>query len=116
MDKKQKKLIRLFSDLDADRQSALLEYAEFLAGRSSRKNKPGPTPELIPRPDNETVIGAVKRLSTSYTMLDKQYMLHELSGLMAQHMLQGRAADEVIDEVEKVFEKQYQVLMEKQEG
>jgi len=116
MDKKQNNLIRLFSDLDDHRQSALLEYAEFLAGQSARENKPNFSPELIPRPKSETVIGAVKRLSTSYAMLDKQYMLHELSGLMAQHMLQGRAADEVIDEVEKVFEKQYQVLIEKQEG
>ena len=116
MDKKRQKLIGLFSDLDDDRQSALLEYAEFLAGRSSRQNKPISSPEPILRPGNETVIGAIKRLSTSYSMLDKQYMLHELSGLMAQHMLQGRAADEVIDEIEKIFEQQYQILIEKQEG
>lgn len=111
----QKQLLAFFEGLDDHRQAALLEYAEFLFERSEKIQLPMGEPSLIPRPESETVVGAIKRLSASYEMLDKQYMLHELSSLMAQHMLQGRPSPEVIDDIEAVFEAQYQVLLKKQE-
>jgi hypothetical protein len=42
-------------------------------------------------------------------MLNKDTMLHETSGLVAQHLLQGRAAVEVIDDLEVVFQRQYEM-------
>jgi hypothetical protein len=114
-DKQEKQLLHFFAGLDDSRRLALLEYAEFLYQRSEKKQQPLTEPVLIARPDQETVVGAIKRLSTSYAMLDKQYMLHELSGLMAQHMLQGRPSSDVIDDIEAVFESQYRKLQEKQE-
>jgi len=113
--KQQKQLLRFFDGLDEGRQKALLEYAEFLYERSEKKQLPLTTPKIIPRPDSETVVGAIKRLSASYEMIDKQTMLHELSGLMAQHMLQGRSACEVIDDIESLYHTRYQILLEKQE-
>ena len=114
-DNQQKQLLTYYSGLDEERQRALLEYAAYLYQRSEKKPTVLGEPNIIPRPDEETVVGAIKRLSASYEMIDKQTMLHELSGLMAQHMLQGRPADEVITEIESVFTTQYQLLMDKQE-
>jgi len=115
-DNQKKQLLSFFAGLDETRQNALLEYAEFLYQRSEKKPSVLSEPKIIPRPEEESVVGAIKRLSASYEMLDKQHMLHELSGLMAQHMLQGRPANEVITEIETVFSAQYQRLLDKQEG
>lgn len=114
-EKQRKRLMSCYQGLDEQRQLALLEYAEFLLSRSEKKQTPLAEPNILPRPDDETVVGAIKRLTASYEMVDKQYMLHELSGLMAQHLLQGRAAAEVIDDIEVVFETHYQALLDKQE-
>lgn len=143
--KQKKQLLRFFGDLDERRQQSLLEYAEFLFEQTEQKSrtmtehtitprvmtestisaqsmtKPAITPAamteptILPRPAGETVVGAIKRLSASYTMLDKHYMLHELSSLMGQHMLQGRETGEVINEIESVFKTQFQAFMKKQE-
>ena len=113
-DNQEKQLVKLFAGMDDGRKEALMEYAHFLHERSEKVEIPLTEPEIIPRPEVETVVGAIKRLSASYAMLDKQDMLHELSGLMAQHMLQGRDAKDVIDEIEMVFRSQYNQLLDKQ--
>ena len=41
-------------------------------------------------------------------MVDKESILHPISGLMTSHILQGRAASEVIDDLEALFLKQYE--------
>lgn len=115
----EKKLLKLFSELNDGDRDTLLAFAEFLRSRSPREAKPAkevPPPEPIPRPENETVVGALKRLSASYSMLDKSKMLHETSGLMAQHLMQGRAAVEVIDELEIVFQRYYERLVDGDNG
>jgi hypothetical protein len=61
------------------------------------------------------VVKAIKRLSESYFMLDKDHMINETSALMAQHIMQGRAAAEVIDELEAVFSRHYQKRLEEQQ-
>jgi len=43
-------------------------------------------------------------------MLNKDTMLHETSGLVAQHLIQGRAAREVIDELEAIFRRHFDDL------
>lgn len=85
----------------------LLDYAEFLVSKYPFSIESLGEPEIIPRPETETVVGAIKRLSLSYPMLDKKHMLHEVSGLMAEHVMKGRPAIEVIDELEIVFEQYY---------
>lgn len=103
----QKSLLECFRCLpDADRET-LVAFAEFLVERAG----PAPMdtqPKPIPRPDEESVVGAIKRLSETYPMLDRSRMLHETSALMAQHVMQGRDAIEVIDELEIAFRRQHE--------
>ncbi len=106
----ERRLTRLFRSLGETDRHALLAFAEFL----SREKRPGPAPEPpreptpLPRPAGETVIGAIRRLSLTYSMLDRGPMLHETSALMSAHVLQGRDAAEVIAALEALFERQYQ--------
>ncbi|MCK5386268.1 MAG: hypothetical protein KAJ39_03720, partial [Gammaproteobacteria bacterium] len=52
------------------------------------------------------------RLSATYPMINKDKLLDETSSLVSQNMLQGRDAVEVIDELEIVFKKHYEILIE----
>lgn len=118
------KLTALFRSLSEADQHALIRYAEFLAGQpQSRLPMPSPaatpeasrepeTPKPIPRPESESVIKAVKRLSETYYMLDKSKLLNETSPLVTQHVMFGKEASEVIDELESVFEQRYQAYLE----
>lgn len=113
MTPEQKKLLRYFSELRPGDRETLLAFAEFLAGRDGAKaDQPPAEPELIPRPEHESVVAAVRRLSASYAMLDKAKVLNDASALMAQHVLHGRAAVSVIDELEVLFERHYRRLLE----
>ena len=114
--KSERKLIKLFKALDGQKQETLLSFAEFLlsqsVGQSDLEQVEEKTiitqPLDIVRPDNESVIKAIKRLSETYPMVDKDNILHPISDLMTAHMLQGKAAEKVIDELEAVFLKEYQ--------
>ena len=106
---REKSLLRLFRALDGQEQDTLLAFAEFLtARRGPQPPSELPKPELAPRPRNESVVAAIKRLSKSYSMLDKGRMLNETSSLMTQHVMQGRPADKVVDELEEVFRRHYE--------
>ena len=107
---KQRHLLTLFSRLSKDDQATLLAFAEFLGGREQKKDaedEPLAEPRSIARPRNESVIAALKRLSETYFMLDKAEMLDETSSLMTEHIMQGRPAEEVIDQLEIIFARQY---------
>lgn len=108
----EKRLREILSDLPEAQAVALLEYAEFLAARYNGP-KEITTPLNIPRPPEESVIKAIRRLSATYPMLDRSKMLNETSSLMTQHVLQGRAAAEVIDELESMFKRHYEKLGQK---
>ncbi len=110
------KLATLFAALDAQDQQTLLAFAEFLRARAPQRPATPtsvPQPEPIPRPAQESVVAAIKRLSRSYHMLDKGEVLHQTSALMAEHIMQGKEAQTVIDELEAVFERRYQKLIGK---
>lgn len=113
MKQTEKQLLNHFRKLSGQDAQSLLSFAEFLAARSQPgKEAESLTLNKIERPAEETVIAAIKRLSASYPMLDKDRMLTETSALMAQHVVQGRSAMEVIDELELVFERHYDVYRE----
>jgi len=110
--KTERALLTHFRQLpDADRKT-LLDLAEFLAQRAESAGTTAdlPEPERIPRPAGESVIKAIKRLSASYSMLDRSKMLNETSALMAQHVMHGREAHAVIDELEQLFADHYDKL------
>ena len=106
-----RKLLKLFSRLGKEQRSTLLAFAEFLTQHGVQQQEPVSTPQTIPRPPKEGVVAAIKRLAATYPMLDKSEMLNETSGLMAEHVMQGRPASEVIDELEKLFAAHYQKLL-----
>jgi len=65
-------------------------------------------PRYTPRPEQESVVAAIKRLNATYFMLeDHAGLLNEASVLMTQHVMQGRDINEVIDELETVFARFY---------
>jgi hypothetical protein len=112
-------ILSVLAKLSAVDQAAVQSFAEFLAHRAGRQVKPAtaapvlvelPEPEAIPRPDDEKVVAAVKRLAKTYFMLDKTKMLGVTSELVTQHIVQGRDAVEVIDELERLFETHYREL------
>ena len=108
----EKRIVELFSQLpDAERKS-LLDFAEFLASRCEPVKPVSLEPLMIPRPEEESVVAAMKRLRETYHMLDHSKMLHEASGLMAQHLMQGRPAQDVIDDLERMFSRFFEKLLE----
>ncbi len=111
------RLLDLFRRLDSEQRSMLLAFAEFLRARASdAEAAPAvPAPIVIPRPEQETVVGAIKRLTRSYPMIDRARVLHKTSALMAEHIMQGRDVVEVIDELEALFQQQYQALVTNEE-
>jgi len=113
MKQQKKQLLDHFQKLSKEDAQTLLSFAEFLAARSQPARAMEPlTLNKIERPAEESVIAAIKRLSSSYPMLDKDKMLTETSSLMAQHIMQGRASHEVIDELELVFERHFSIHSE----
>lgn len=106
----EKRLLKLFNQLATPERDMLLAFAEFLGARvdAAVQSKMVSVPLDLPRPETETVVAAIKRLSANYPMLDSRFLLDETSTLMSQHVLQGRAAVEVIDELEVIFHRHYE--------
>lgn len=103
---KDKELLTLFNALNAEQQNLLLDFMRFLGAQSV---SPVTTePLAIPRPAEETVIKAIKRLRASYPMLEASKLLHETSNLMTQHAMHGKDAKETIDELEVIFKTNFE--------
>ena len=107
----ERRLLRLYRALSPSRQEGLFDYAEFLLARAQPESPEVPgEPLAIPRPAQENVVKAIKRLRETYPMLDHAKILHETSALMTQHLVHGKPAPEVIDELETLFQRHFQAL------
>jgi len=106
------RLTAIYDSLPEAEKKTLLDFAEFLAARCERDRPVSTEPTAIPRPEDESVVAALKRLRETYHMLDHSKMLHEASSLMAQHMMQGRPAGEVIDDLEQMFRRDFDKFLE----
>ena len=124
----EQRLTQIFAQLDTAQQRTLLAFAEFLAAGGAPAPgpaaRPAPAPDQVPpqaqsrtqiqeptplpRPERETVIAAIRRLGLTYAMLDREPMLHETAALMSAHVLHGRTAAAVIDDLEVLFRRRYQ--------
>lgn len=108
----QQRLLNLFRTLPAAGRETLLSFAEFLAQREAVHRAPGGAdvvePVDIPRPASESVVAAIRRLSSTFPMLDRDALLHETADLMSAHVIQGRSAADVIDELEVIFRRHYE--------
>jgi hypothetical protein len=105
-------LVDLYESMDDERKQSLCDFADFLFAKSGPVKKEIPPPEDIPRPEIETVVGAVKRLKSKYHMVESMSVFSEASALMTDHMVKGRDVIEVIDEMEILFENAYNKLLE----
>jgi hypothetical protein len=101
------KLHKVYLELSTEDQSAVLAFAEFLQQRVPAKPQEVETPNVVVRPEKETVVAAIKRLSLVYSMIDRGAMMNETSKYMTEHVLNGRPAKEVIDDIEVLFETHY---------
>lgn len=113
MKQEEKKLRRLFDALTAGQRDTVIAFIEFLAARNpaaSATEVQEPLP--ISRPAEEQVVKAIKRLRETYPMLNPDKLLHETSGLMMKHVMSGKPAAEVIDELEALFARYYQAYKE----
>lgn len=104
-------LIDLYEAMDDQRKQSLSDFADFLYAQAEPVSKEIPPPDDIPRPDKETVVGAVKRLKTTYHMVESMTVFSAASALMTDHMVKGRDLVEVIDEMEALFEESYEKLL-----
>jgi hypothetical protein len=109
-----KRLVSIFRSLSEPRQQALLEYAEFLAGKEGAEIAAAPPTEplAIPRPEQENVVKAIQRLTQTYPMLERNQVFHEASAQMTRHLIHGVPAIEVIDELEQIFARRYQAHLD----
>ncbi|MBT7309042.1 MAG: hypothetical protein HN842_12555 [Gammaproteobacteria bacterium] len=98
----------IFTALSEEDRYALLRYGSYLLN-SAREgdaavvaiNKVEPQP--ISRPEEERVVAAIRRLAETYPMLNHDHLFRQSADLMSAHLVSGRAAVEVIDELEEIF-------------
>ena len=103
-------LIDLYEAMDDNRKKSLSDFADFLYAQAEPVSKEILPPENISRPEQETVVGAIKRLKTTYFMIESMSVFSDASSLMTEHMVKGRDVVEVIDEMEALFEDAYKKL------
>ena len=113
--KTSKALTELYESLDDERKQSLCDFADFLYARAEPVVKEVPPPEPIPRPEEETVVGAIKRLKSKYHMVESMSVFSRASSLMTDHMVSGRDVAEVIDDMEALFDEAYNNLLKELE-
>jgi hypothetical protein len=111
----ERRLLRLFRALSEHKRSSLLDYAEFLLNRELPCAPEMPVAPLdIPRPAKESVVKAIKRLRETYPMVDRAKILNDTSACMTAHLIHGKPAEAVIDELEALFLRHYRSLGKEQ--
>lgn len=110
MKKKEQRLLKSFQQLPAEQQQALSDYAEWLVSRYGQTDEAvvPAEPLDIPRPAEESVVRAIRRLTETYPMLDTSDMLTKTSSFMTRHVLEGQDSIEIIDEMEAYFRECYE--------
>lgn len=110
MGSKYRKLVSIMDGLSPSHQQSVIDFATFLSaqGQVDEVHHEPLEPELIERPDEESVVAAIKRLKKTYHMLDTDSLLNQVSTLMGQHLLHGREARMVIDDLEVLFKAGYE--------
>jgi hypothetical protein len=110
--KSSQQLTDLYESMDDERKLSLCDFADFLYAKAAPVSKEIPPPEDVSRPQEETVVGAVKRLKIKYHMVESMTVFSAASSLMTDHMVKGRDLVEVIDEMEMLFESAYNKLLQ----
>lgn len=106
------KVLQIIERLPPEVQRSALDYLEHLAEKYGSNEEESlksqmQTPKDIARPREESVVAAIKRLKSTYPMLDSQTLMNPVSTLMTNHLMKGEAAEGVIDQLELLFEERY---------
>lgn len=114
--REERTLSKIYKALDSNHRQTLLSFANFLVQQQEEQSA---TPQEktvdlkplnIPRPKKESVIKAIRRLSANYPMIDTDTLFDSISKLMTSHIMEGRSAEVVIDDLQVLFKKQYTEL------
>ncbi|NOZ10732.1 MAG: Crp/Fnr family transcriptional regulator [Gammaproteobacteria bacterium] len=108
----EQRLATIFRGLSNSKRAGLLDFAEFLYSRENgeRKDTVAKEPLPISRPGEETVVKAIQRLTVTYPMIDATDLMNESTTLVTQHVMEGRSAKEVIDDLEALFQSHHERL------
>lgn len=107
--RRDRRLLDRFHALPEAQQATMLEFLDYLYDRyAGQKEHEPPTYVPIERPESESVVGAMQRLRKSYPMLNMDDLLHRASALMSEHVVGGRGAGDVIDELEELFRERHE--------
>ena len=107
----ERRLLRLLRALPENRRASLLDFAEFLLNKALPDTPEVPTqPLAIPRPEKESVVKAIKRLRETYPMVDRARILNDTSACMTAHLVHGKPAEQVIDDLEALFRRHFESL------
>lgn len=111
MNAAERRLLQAWRSLPEGGRVSLLDYAEFLVQRQTAASvvpAVAQVPLDIPRPSEESVIKAVRRLNATYPMLGTDHsLLNEVSAQMTRHIIHGEKAERVIDQLELIFRQKY---------
>ena len=104
-------LMKAFRQMTPTARCTLLDFADYL---SQRHPVVAPLvseqPLQVPRPVEESVIAAIRRLAKTYPMLDSDNIFSAATTLMTRHVMGQQATVEVIDELEAMFKARYDDL------
>lgn len=109
MTPRERRLLKQFNSLPPAVQDGLLDYLDYLHGKHRQEQiGEGSRRVAIARPPQETVVGAMQRLRNTYPGLDMDSILHRASALMSEHVVGGRSASDVIDDLEELFRRKHE--------
>jgi hypothetical protein len=103
------RLTEILDSLPEKYASQLLDFAEFIFERHGQ-DRTILAKQNIDRPESESVVLAIKRLTQTYPMLDPSSLFTETSGLMSESILGGKPANVIIDKLETLFLGRYEAL------
>ena len=104
-------LLKVFRQMTPTARCTLVDFADYLSRRHPVVVPPvSEQPRQVPRPVEESVIAAIRRLAKTYPMLDSDNVFSAATTLMTRHVMGQQAAVEVIDELEAMFKARYEAL------
>ena len=107
MSKLETALLKNLRQLPEAQKQSLADYAEFLCQRYAIEEAVPTVPLDIPRPQQESVVKAIRRLAKTYPMLDSKELFEKTSSYMMRNMMHGEDSSALIDEMEVFFLKSY---------
>jgi hypothetical protein len=98
----EKRLLDCFRRCDESARRDLLLRAQTLAGGHAGKAL-SPAAAPVKSTGAESVIMAIRRLRQTYPSADRRKLFGVTSTLLSAHVIEGRAAEDVITELEQAF-------------